>query len=119
MSPPETGFIKINYDGAIFLETSEVGIGIVARDSNGSCIGWLSKRFCFNATPEIIETIAAREAVLLGIRRGWQKIVLEGDCSNLFYKQETESGSLSHWLYHLRHQFLCSTHGSVFTIFNS
>ncbi|KAL0355669.1 UNVERIFIED_CONTAM: hypothetical protein Sradi_4013800 [Sesamum radiatum] len=85
-SPPETGFIKINYDGAIFLETSEVGIGIVARDSNGSCIGWLSKRFCFNATPEIIETIAAREAVLLGIRRGWQKIVLEGDCSNLFYK---------------------------------
>ncbi|KAL0408287.1 UNVERIFIED_CONTAM: hypothetical protein Sradi_1763100 [Sesamum radiatum] len=85
-TPPDIGFIKINYHGALFQESSEISIGIIARDSNGLCVGWMSRRLYLKATPEITETLVAREAIMFGIRRGWKKITLEGDCATLYHK---------------------------------
>ncbi|KAL2226733.1 UNVERIFIED_CONTAM: hypothetical protein Sindi_2032000 [Sesamum indicum] len=45
------------------IEDPEVGVGIVARDSAGKWIGWVSKRFDLKATPKTIEAMAAREAI--------------------------------------------------------
>ncbi|KAL0453408.1 UNVERIFIED_CONTAM: hypothetical protein Slati_1318900, partial [Sesamum latifolium] len=39
-TPPDTGWIKLNCDGAIFAAESEIGLGVVARDERGSCVGW-------------------------------------------------------------------------------
>ncbi|KAL0411142.1 UNVERIFIED_CONTAM: hypothetical protein Slati_3703900 [Sesamum latifolium] len=92
---PETGYIKLNYDGATFTENSDVRIGIIARDSTGICVGWLSKRFHLKASPETVEALAAREAIQLGVRRAWKRIVLEGDCANLFHKLKQHGPDLS------------------------
>ncbi|KAL0415243.1 UNVERIFIED_CONTAM: hypothetical protein Slati_3356200 [Sesamum latifolium] len=94
---PETGYIKLNYDGATFAENSDVGIGIIARDSTGICVGWLSKRFHLKASPETIEALAAREAIQLGVRRGRKRIVLEGDCANLFHKLKQHGKPILKW----------------------
>ncbi|KAL0310472.1 UNVERIFIED_CONTAM: putative mitochondrial protein [Sesamum calycinum] len=43
-SSPGTNWVKINFDGAIFQSTMELGIGVVARDASGNCVGWTSAR---------------------------------------------------------------------------
>ncbi|KAK4401396.1 hypothetical protein Sango_0880300 [Sesamum angolense] len=54
---PPPNFIKLNFDGAVFDRGKETGIAF-----------------------------AAREAVLFAINRGWQNVVLEGDCATLITK---------------------------------
>ncbi|KAL0285024.1 UNVERIFIED_CONTAM: hypothetical protein Sangu_2796900 [Sesamum angustifolium] len=83
---PDTGWIKINYDGAIFAAETEVGMGVIARDANGTCVGWRTIREKRQMEPEPVEALAAHEAVSLARRMGWRKIILEGDCANLHLK---------------------------------
>ncbi|KAL0453470.1 UNVERIFIED_CONTAM: hypothetical protein Slati_1325100 [Sesamum latifolium] len=95
-TPPDTDFIKINYDGALFEDTLEIGFGIIARDSNGQCVGWLAHRLSMTATSKITEALAAREAIQFGIQRGWTRIILEGDYATLFHKLKSRDPDLSH-----------------------
>ncbi|KAL0285580.1 UNVERIFIED_CONTAM: hypothetical protein Scaly_2814500 [Sesamum calycinum] len=67
-SPPGLGEVKLNFDGAIFASSVEVGIGIIARDSAGACVGWKSVRKQGLFEPEMVEALAAREAILLACR---------------------------------------------------
>ncbi|KAL0396709.1 UNVERIFIED_CONTAM: hypothetical protein Scaly_0119300 [Sesamum calycinum] len=78
--------VKLNFDGAIFASSVEVGIGIIARDSAGACVGWKSVRKQGLFDPEMVEAMAAREAILLACRVGWRRIILEGDCANIYQK---------------------------------
>ncbi|KAL0437450.1 UNVERIFIED_CONTAM: hypothetical protein Sradi_0452900 [Sesamum radiatum] len=41
-----------------------------------SCIAWLSRRLASRASSELVEAMAAREAVLLAMRHGWQSILI-------------------------------------------
>ncbi|KAL0427311.1 UNVERIFIED_CONTAM: hypothetical protein Slati_2905900 [Sesamum latifolium] len=93
--PPEHGFVKINYDAALFLDTGDFGIGIIARDHNGNCLAWHSQRLHRTISPEIAEAWAARAAVELGCRSNWDKIVIEGDCANLVKQLVTHEGYTS------------------------
>ncbi|KAK4398964.1 hypothetical protein Sango_1371900 [Sesamum angolense] len=85
-SPPGLGEVKLNFDGAIFASSVEVGIGIIARDSAGACVGWKSVRKQGLFEPEMVEALAAREAILLACWVGWRRIILEGDCANIYQK---------------------------------
>ncbi|KAK4426685.1 hypothetical protein Salat_1437200 [Sesamum alatum] len=85
-SPPNDTVIKLNYDGAIFAESGEIGVGVVARDCTGACVGWTTMKQAKQATPELVEALAARAAISFALSSGWRKITLEGDCSNLYYK---------------------------------
>ncbi|KAL0318634.1 UNVERIFIED_CONTAM: hypothetical protein Sangu_2019600 [Sesamum angustifolium] len=38
-SPPKFGEVKLNFDGALFASSSEVGLGVIARDSAGHAFG--------------------------------------------------------------------------------
>ncbi|KAL0387847.1 UNVERIFIED_CONTAM: putative mitochondrial protein [Sesamum radiatum] len=86
--PPENGFVKINYDVALFLDTGDF---------------------------EIAEAWVARATIDLGIRFKRDKIIIEGDCANLVkqlvdregYSSSTEV--LIHDIFALCPQFLsCS-----------
>ncbi|KAL0298976.1 UNVERIFIED_CONTAM: putative mitochondrial protein [Sesamum radiatum] len=77
-SPPDTNWVKINFDGAIFQSTMELGIGVVARDALGNCVGWISARQKRLAEPELAEAFAAREAISFAHSFHWQKIILKG-----------------------------------------
>ncbi|KAL0341640.1 UNVERIFIED_CONTAM: hypothetical protein Scaly_1826600 [Sesamum calycinum] len=85
-SPPKFGEVKLNFDGALFASSSEVGLGVIARDSAGACIWWkfVCKQGLFE--PEMVEAFVAREAILLARRFGWRSIIIEGDGANLFLK---------------------------------
>ena len=37
--PPEMGRVKINYDGAVFTDMGEAGIGVIIRNSQGGSHG--------------------------------------------------------------------------------
>ncbi|KAL0360571.1 UNVERIFIED_CONTAM: hypothetical protein Sradi_3741600 [Sesamum radiatum] len=85
-SPPSLGEVKLNFDGAVFPSLDVVGLGVVARDSTGECVWW--KTVCKQGLvePEMVEAFAAREAILLALRLGWPRVILEGDCANLHLK---------------------------------
>ncbi|KAL0462529.1 UNVERIFIED_CONTAM: hypothetical protein Slati_0140500 [Sesamum latifolium] len=85
-SLPGDGVIKLNFDGAMFKASLEIGIGVVAHDSSAACVWWKSVRKRWTPELELVEVVAAREAVLPARRFGWRRIVLEGDCANLHCK---------------------------------
>ncbi|KAL0410940.1 UNVERIFIED_CONTAM: putative mitochondrial protein [Sesamum latifolium] len=93
--PPSTSFVKINYDAPTFQPSSDIGVGIIARDSNGTCLAWFSHRFARAASPEFAEAIAAREAVKFAIRLGFHNCLIEGDCESIFLKLQAADIDLS------------------------
>ncbi|KAL0306177.1 UNVERIFIED_CONTAM: putative mitochondrial protein [Sesamum radiatum] len=83
---PPPNYVKLNFDGAILNHGTDTGIGIVARDECGTCVGWAAIRVPMRSSGELAEALAAREAVQLALRRGWQYVIVEGDCSSLISK---------------------------------
>ncbi|KAK4413712.1 hypothetical protein Salat_2784000 [Sesamum alatum] len=82
---PPAGAIKINFDGATFNPTHEKGISVVARDSFGNCIPWISHRLSRPASPLIAEALAAREAISLALSLGLNRVIMEGDYITLLH----------------------------------
>ncbi|KAL0312170.1 UNVERIFIED_CONTAM: hypothetical protein Sradi_5616300 [Sesamum radiatum] len=83
---PSQHFIKINFDGATFQQGQEFGVGVIAHDSLGNCVGWLSRDVARAGDGELAKAIAARDATQLALRRGWSSVQFEGDCSSLIHK---------------------------------
>jgi ribonuclease HI len=76
---PRQGFHKLNYDGAIFNDSNEAGIGVVARDHNGLCIATLSQKIRYPHSVDITEALAARRAVQFARELGLHSVEFEGD----------------------------------------
>ncbi|KAL0316154.1 UNVERIFIED_CONTAM: hypothetical protein Sradi_5493600 [Sesamum radiatum] len=93
---PPSGSIKLNFDGALLDGGSAMGIGVVARDLNGVCLAWLSRKVLRTGNGEIAEALAAREAIQLAARRGWKSIIIEGDCAVLISKLRAVDHDLSY-----------------------
>ncbi|KAL0355215.1 UNVERIFIED_CONTAM: putative mitochondrial protein [Sesamum radiatum] len=83
---PPNGIIKINFDGALFQNHAEVGVGVVARDCQGGIRAWFSHRFPRHAEPELAEALAARMAIDIILKHRWPSIILEGDYLPLINK---------------------------------
>ncbi|KAK4478075.1 hypothetical protein RD792_017340 [Penstemon davidsonii] len=77
---PTEPFIKINFDAAIDRSNNSFGIGIIARNSCGTCIGWKASRMPYPFDSEAAEAYAAKSALNFGLDNGWNNIILEGDC---------------------------------------
>ncbi|KAL0442132.1 UNVERIFIED_CONTAM: putative mitochondrial protein [Sesamum radiatum] len=111
---PAPGRIKINFNAALFNHTLDIGVGVVCRNSLGSCIAWLSHRFTRSASPELAEAIAAREALLLASKRGFSNLLLEGDREILIHKLQnpipdsSPLGVVIDDIKHLANQLNCS-----------
>ncbi|KAL0325123.1 UNVERIFIED_CONTAM: putative mitochondrial protein [Sesamum radiatum] len=95
LDAPPPGCIKINFDDATFRKGLELGAGVVARDKNGACVAWLSRRFDRLGNAEIAEAMAAKEAIHLAVQRGWRSIIIEGDCANLIHKLQASEPDYS------------------------
>ncbi|KAL0320114.1 UNVERIFIED_CONTAM: hypothetical protein Sradi_5272900 [Sesamum radiatum] len=63
-----------------------MGAGVIAQDAAGECLAWRTRNFRFAANPSLAESLAAREAIDLGIKEGWSHIILEGDCQSVINK---------------------------------
>ncbi|KAL0431195.1 UNVERIFIED_CONTAM: hypothetical protein Sradi_0745500 [Sesamum radiatum] len=77
--PPTTGTIKINFDASIFRNPRGVGIGVVARDSEGKC---LCRKIYFVKNildPTHAEALAARVEAHMATDFSGYMVELEGD----------------------------------------
>ncbi|KAL0285140.1 UNVERIFIED_CONTAM: hypothetical protein Sangu_2792800 [Sesamum angustifolium] len=93
---PSADCIKINFDVAVFAAEGAIGVRAVARDSQGQCMAWLAQRVIRAGDGELAEAWVAREAVQLDVRKGWRKVVIEGDCASLIHKLADSIRDFSH-----------------------
>ncbi|KAG8372540.1 hypothetical protein BUALT_Bualt12G0076700 [Buddleja alternifolia] len=85
-SCPAAPCIKLNFDGATFNVEGGIGVGIIARNSSGECVGWLTSFYPHVESPEFAAALAAREELEFVIRKGWRIVTLEGDCGVVLSK---------------------------------
>ncbi len=61
---------KINYDGAIFQERNEAGIGVVIRDEQGLPLASMAKKIRYSHSVEGVEALAARSTIQFALDIG-------------------------------------------------
>nr|POE97055.1 hypothetical protein CFP56_48039 [Quercus suber] len=74
---------KVNYDGALFKEIWQAGIGVVIKDAKGRVCGALSDRIVLPRTVEEVEAIACRTIVRFALELGLEEVVFEGDSETI------------------------------------
>ncbi|KAL0432984.1 UNVERIFIED_CONTAM: putative mitochondrial protein [Sesamum latifolium] len=92
VSPEQTIAFARNYLSAF---SGDIGIGVIARDSQGQCLAWTALRIHKNILPATAEAWAARIAIQFAARHGWPNIVLEVDSAPLHVQLATFSDRLS------------------------
>ena len=77
--PPMGERFKTNYDGAVFSESGEAGIGVVVRNAKGEVIAALAEKILYPGSVEVLEALAARRAVNFIVELGIAGSEFEGD----------------------------------------
>ena len=77
--PPDMGFVKANFDGAIFKDISAAGIGVAVRNELGEVVAAMAEKVPIPDSVFTLETLAARRAVLFVQELGLRNVVFEGD----------------------------------------
>ena len=75
--------MKTNYDGAMFGESDNAGIGVVIRNCEGQVLAAFSEKIAKPPTVEILELLAARRAVSFTAESGYDQFVCEGDSESV------------------------------------
>ena len=76
---PGVGMYKANYDGAVFAESEEAGIGVIVRDDKGDVIVALAEKIPYPVSVEVLEALAARRAAKFVVELGLSVAEFEGD----------------------------------------
>ncbi|XP_030963939.1 uncharacterized protein LOC115985110 [Quercus lobata] len=99
--PPLLNSYKTNFDGAMFNESDEVGIGVVIRNCKGELMAALLEKIQKPQSVVALEMLAARRAALFACECGFQQSSFEGD-SELVIKAlrygEMQHSSVGHIL---------------------
>lgn len=93
--PPDYGEIKFNFDASVCTRPPSVGLGVVARDSNGQVLAWSRQRLPFIQEPEVAELMAAHLAINLAQQLQVRRIVIGGDFSNVIRDLQGQAICLS------------------------
>ncbi|XP_050290308.1 uncharacterized protein LOC126728547 [Quercus robur] len=78
-SPPGSGMMKTNFDGALFGESDQAGLGVVIRNSEGQVMATLLEKIQKPHSVQSVELLTARRAVTFCIETGFQNSIFEGD----------------------------------------
>ena len=71
--------MKTNYDGAMFSESDEAGIGVIIQNSDGEVMVTLSKKIQKPSYVEVLELLAVRQAMSFTLELGFINSTFEGD----------------------------------------
>ena len=77
--PPLTDWVKVNFDGTVFQESGEVGLGIIIRNDHGLVMAGLTQVIPLATSVEIVEVLAVRRALIFAKELDFDHIILEGD----------------------------------------
>lgn len=72
--------VKGNVDAALFQEEASFGTGLVARDCNGELIQAKTILTVRDATPEMVDVMAIKEALSWIEFNMWPEVTVESDC---------------------------------------
>lgn len=92
--PPDPGWVKINIDRAVDLQTLKGGKGGVAH-CHLSFLGAWSKPLPGVTDPSIAEVLALREGVIFARLRGFSHVVMELDCLEVINLRHSHHNSRS------------------------
>ena len=77
--PPPSPFFKINFDGAMFKDKGEAGMGVAVRDSHGKVIASLAKKIQLPSLSDEVEALAVVWAITLAMDLNLPSFIVEGD----------------------------------------
>ncbi|XP_010665605.1 uncharacterized protein LOC104882889 [Beta vulgaris subsp. vulgaris] len=106
-SSPPPGMVKINADASLEVD-GWVGIGVIARNSDGDVLFSASRRIRAYWTPEIAEAKAIAVAVRLGKHFGFKEVIFESDCQVVINRLSSNAIFLSD-LDSILHEILSSS----------
>ena len=93
--PLQSGFVKANFDGAVFGNSNMLGIEAIIRNHNGavtaSCVESLDQTY----KAEEIEALAALKALKFVYKLGFQNAILKGDSLGLIQALKAKDHKLS------------------------
>ena len=104
--PPPPPLLKINFDGAVFKEKGEAGIGVVVWDSHGMVIASLAEKFQLPSSSDEVEALAAVRAVTLAMDLNLPSFIVEGDSEvviSALRKEEESFSSFGHLISSIKH----------------
>ena len=88
--------VKANFDGAVFGEEQEAGIGVVIHNNEGQVLATLSEKVRMPATVEILKMLAARKVATFARELRFSQVCFEGDAK--LVGKCLQSGSVSNVL---------------------
>lgn len=92
--PPDSGYVKINFDASFSSNRVGAGVGVVVWDCNGAVVAW--RRLAFINSPEVAECMAARIAVQFAQDFGCTRVIFEGDSQNVIHQIQDSTPFFPH-----------------------
>ena len=86
---------KTNYDGAVFAELEEAGIGVIIRDVKGLVIAALAEKIPYLGSVEVLEALAARRVARFAVELGLIESKFEGDSKVVWRALRSADGAHS------------------------
>ena len=86
---------KTNYDGAVFSESEEAGIGVIIKDVEELVIAALAKKIRYPGSVEVVEALAARRAARFAVELGLTGSEFEGDSEVVWRALRSADGAHS------------------------
>ena len=81
--PPEPGFVKVNFDAALFNHSNSAGLGVIVRDWRGVSLGALSMLTPLASSVADMEALACLRAVQFAAELELQRVIVEGDSATI------------------------------------
>ena len=81
--PPNSDLVKVNFDGAMFNERDEAGIGVIIRNPRGEVMAAFSEKIQKPHSAKILELLAAKRAMRFSLETGFNKSIIEGDSKSV------------------------------------
>ena len=95
--PLQAGFVKINFDGAVFYSSHSLGVEAVIRNHHGAIMASCAEKLNQAYKAEEIEALAALKALQFAFDLGFQNAILEGHLLGLIKALKTEDHNMSSW----------------------
>ncbi|XP_075655096.1 uncharacterized protein LOC142625299 [Castanea sativa] len=89
--PPNS--IKINFDGAVFNDLNEAGVGVVVRNERGDVKAALSEKIAMPSSVEVVEMLVAKRASIFAKELGFRNVRFEGDAEGVVRSIREEDSS--------------------------
>ena len=91
--PPPPNSIKVNFDGAVFSNSYEAGVGVVVWNERGEVRAALSKKIVMPSLVEVLEVLAARRVAIFANELGFKNVCFEGDAKGVVRSIKEEDSS--------------------------